>query len=184
MALHFLLGGTRSGKSRLAETLAASFGTDVTYIATATAGDEEMTKRIEHHQQSRPSSWKTIEEPVFLAQAIEQAFKIGDVVLVDCLTLWICNLMCETEKGLLASEQSGFMQLLQQVSRNDVEGKQLILVSNETNMGVIPMDAFTREYCDIAGRLHQQIAELDGNVILAVAGLPHVIKGNWLLSAQ
>ncbi|MCG8490758.1 MAG: bifunctional adenosylcobinamide kinase/adenosylcobinamide-phosphate guanylyltransferase [Sneathiellales bacterium] len=184
MALHFLLGGTRSGKSRLAETLAASFSADVAYIATATAGDDEMLARIEHHKQSRPANWKTIEEPLYLSKVIEDAFLDRDIVLVDCLTLWICNLMCEKEKEIAAAEQSSFLTFLQTFTEADTGNKHLILVSNETNMGVIPMDAFTREYCDIAGRLHQNIAEMEGNVILAVAGLPHVIKGNWLLSEE
>ncbi|MFT6557204.1 bifunctional adenosylcobinamide kinase/adenosylcobinamide-phosphate guanylyltransferase [Sneathiella sp.] len=178
MKLHFILGGARSGKSGLAERLADFLGKNVCYIATATAFDEEMRTRIVRHKEQRPSHWACLEEPVRLAQAISQGFELSDIVLVDCLTLWLSNLLFAEDTEQLDAEKQSFLSLISDLKGSHA-GKHLILVSNETNMGVIPLEKLTRQYCDLAGWLHQDIAKLSDAAILAVAGLPHVLKGNW-----
>ena len=168
MTTTLILGGTKSGKSRLAEQWAATTSESVTYIATAQAQDDEMAKRIKQHQQQRPDNWPTIEQPLYLADAIKKA--TTDVVLVDCLTLWLTNLLL-AEDVLLTEQISAFLDTLQ------TSDKHIIMVSNETNMGVMPLGDLTRRYCDEAGVLHQRIAKISDNVILTVAGLPHILKG-------
>ncbi len=168
MNITLILGGTKSGKSRLAEEWATATGQAVTYIATAQAHDDEMAQRIQHHQQQRPDSWPTIEQPIYLADAIKQA--TTEVILVDCLTLWLTNLLM-AEESLLKQQLSVLLQTLQTID------KHIIMVSNETNMGIMPLGDLTRRYCDEAGLLHQRIAKLSDNVILTVAGLPHILKG-------
>jgi adenosylcobinamide kinase/adenosylcobinamide-phosphate guanylyltransferase len=168
MTKTLILGGTKSGKSHLAEQWANATSQFVSYIATAQAHDDEMAQRIKQHQQQRPDNWPTIEQPLYLGDAINQA--TTDVVLVDCLTLWLTNLLLA--KGDLLTEQ--ISALLDTLQTTD---KHIIMVSNETNMGVMPLGDLTRRYCDEAGVLHQRIAKMSDNVILTVAGLPHILKG-------
>ncbi|MBD3669552.1 MAG: bifunctional adenosylcobinamide kinase/adenosylcobinamide-phosphate guanylyltransferase [Gammaproteobacteria bacterium] len=165
-----ILGGARSGKSALAQGLAERSGLQVVYIATATAGDAEMAERIRRHQADRPVHWQLVEEPLALAEAIEAAAGPDRCILVDCLTLWLSNLLVAEQSDL----ESRHASLLETVAR--VPGH-LILVSNETGMGVIPMGELTRRYVDEAGRLHQALAQRCDRVTLTVAGLPHVLKG-------
>jgi len=171
MTISLILGGVKSGKSRLSEQYAKDTGLDVHYIATAQAGDGEMQQRILHHQQSRPSEWVTIEEPINLSATIEKYCLKNQCVLVDCLTLWLTNLLLADNDALLSTEIDALL-----ASLEHVEG-QLILVSNETNMGIVPLGELSRRYCDEIGLLHQAIAKLSDNVILTVAGLPHSLKG-------
>jgi len=166
-----VLGGVKSGKSRLAEQLASSSELDVLYIATATADDDEMHERIKKHQQQRPEHWQTIEEPIHLAATLQQACKRDRCVLVDCLTLWLTNLLMAEDKALLEQEIAALNAIIPELSGH------LILVSNETNMGIMPLGELSRQYCDKIGILHQQIAAEFDRVILTVAGLPHVLKG-------
>lgn len=168
MTKTLILGGTKSGKSHLAEQWAKATGQSVSYIATAQAHDDEMAQRIKQHQQQRPDNWPTIEQPLYLGDAINQA--TTDVVLVDCLTLWLTNLLL-AEGDLLTEQISALLVTLQTTD------KHIIMVSNETNMGVMPLGDLTRRYCDEAGVLHQRIAKMSDNVILTVAGLPHILKG-------
>ena len=168
MSKTLILGGTKSGKSRLAEQWATATAQSVSYIATAQAHDNEMAQRIKQHQQQRPDNWPTIEQPLYLGDAINQA--TTDVVLVDCLTLWLTNLLL-AEGDLLTEQISALLDTLQTTD------KHIIMVSNETNMGVMPLGDLTRRYCDEAGVLHQRIAKMSDNVILTVAGLPHILKG-------
>lgn len=169
MPVTLFLGGTKSGKSRLAESYASATDSEVSYIATSEALDDEMKQRIQRHQQQRPSHWHTIEQPIKLASAIARAKT--DTILVDCLTLWLTNLLL-ADNGKQFSDQRDA--LLTTIENNN---KTLIMVSNETNMGIVPMGSLSRRYCDEAGLLHQAIAALSDNVILSVAGLPHVLKG-------
>ncbi len=171
MSLSLILGGVKSGKSRFAEQLAIKSGLAVTYIATAQAHDDEMQQRIQHHQQSRPKHWQTLETPIHLAAVIKQQCVINQCVLVDCLTLWLTNLLMREDEALLRHEVEHLISCL-----NELEG-QLILVSNETNMGIMPLGKLTRQYCDEIGLLHQAIAAECHNVVLTVAGLPHSLKG-------
>lgn len=166
-----ILGGVRSGKSRLAERLAVESGLRVTYIATATAGDDEMRARIAAHRARRPDDWHLIEEPVRLATALQAHATAGHCILVDCLTLWLTNLLMAEDSCSLERERAALRDVLPGLPG------QLILVSNETNMGVMPLGELTRRYCDEAGRLHQDLAQLCERVILTVAGLPHILKG-------
>ena len=167
-----ILGGVRSGKSRLAEKMASETELAVSYIATATADDEEMQRRIATHQEHRPEHWQLIEEPVRLASALTEHAAAGQCLLVDCLTLWLTNLLMSDNAGVLETERAALLEVLPGLPG------EIILVSNETNMGIIPMGELSRRYCDEAGRLHQQLAQLCDRVILTVAGLPYILKGN------
>lgn len=166
-----ILGGVRSGKSRLAERLAIESRLPVTYLATATIGDEEMRARIASHRMRRPDHWQVIEEPLQLASVLNQHADTERCLLVDCLTLWLTNLLIHADTSRFDTERSAFLEVLPGLT-----GK-LILVSNETNMGITPLGELSRRYCDEAGKLHQEIAHHCDQVILTVAGLPLMLKG-------
>jgi adenosylcobinamide kinase/adenosylcobinamide-phosphate guanylyltransferase len=171
--IELFLGGTRSGKSRLAEQCAAKSALEVVYIATATADDSQMQTRISQHQDSRPDSWALIEEPLYLGATIENLCAATDkpqCLLVDCLTLWLSNCLFKQDLAFYQQQKAHLLQVLENIPAT------IIFVSNETNMGVIPMGEVSREFCDQAGLLHQEIAALSNKVTLAVAGLPHVLK--------
>lgn len=166
-----ILGGMRSGKSRLAEQHARESGLPVTYLATATVEDDEMRARIAHHQAQRPNHWQLLEEPLALASALQRHAAAGHCVLVDCLTLWLTNLLCAEDEARLRQEVSALLDVLPSLPGH------IILVSNETGMGIVPLGELTRRYCDEAGRLHQAVAQCCERVILTVAGLPLKLKG-------
>jgi len=168
---HLILGGMRSGKSALAEKLARQSEMSVTYLATATAGDKEMTDRIRAHQSRRPAHWQLIEEPCHLAQSLRKTACEGHCILVDCLTLWITNLLLNKDPGLLAMERNELLACVP-----DLKGE-IIFVSNETNMGLVPMEALSRRFCDEAGSLHQEMAQIVERVTLVTAGLAQTLKG-------
>lgn len=172
MAKTLILGGVKSGKSRLAEQRAINSKLAVYYVATARADDSEMQQRIALHQQQRPAHWTTIEVPLNLAAALQQQDSADKCILVDCLTLWLTNLLLSDDENLLTNEIQLLLETLPTLQAD------IILVSNETSMGIVPMGELTRRFCDEAGRLHQQLAALMDNVILTVAGLPHALKGN------
>lgn len=169
-----ILGGVRSGKSRLAERLAIESRMPVTYLATATIGDAEMQARIDLHRANRPAHWHVIEEPLQLATTLSQSAAANRCLLVDCLTLWLTNLLLHPDSNILENELAALLAVLP-----TLPGR-IILVSNETNMGVTPMGELSRRYCDQAGRLHQLVAQQCQQVILMVAGLPHILKGDSL----
>jgi len=167
-----ILGGMRSGKSALAQQTAAESGLQVCYIATATAGeDEEMARRIERHQQDRPAHWQTIEAPYDLATALQLHAANDRCLIVDCLTLWLTNLLLLEDEARLVDERQALFDLLPSLPGH------IILVSNEINMGVVPLGELSRRFCDEAGWLHQALAPLCDRVRLTVAGLPLVVKG-------
>ena len=166
-----VLGGARSGKSHYAEQLAQRSGQEVVYIATAAAGDGEMSERIRQHQQSRPQEWLTIEEPLALAAVLAQQASSEKVILVDCLTLWLTNLLCCDDAARFTMETEA---LLEQV--RTLPGH-IIFVSNEVGMGVVPLGELSRRFVDEAGRLHQRLAQQLGSVVFIVAGLPMALKG-------
>ncbi len=166
-----ILGGMKSGKSRFAEQLATQLEQPVVYIATAQPWDDEMRLRIHAHQQQRPSQWQTVEAPLHLAKALQAQDAPNRTLLIDCLTLWITQLLYHDNPALLEQELNAFQTLLPKLQAN------IILVSNETNMGIIPMDALSRHFCDTAGKLHQQLVPVMDSVVLTVAGLPLYIKG-------
>lgn len=166
-----ILGGARSGKSRHAETLAQQSGREVVYIATATAHDAEMHARIAHHRASRPAHWQTIEEPLALATTLQQHAAPGRLLLVDCLTLWLTNLLCHEDPNRLPTETQALLACLPELPGD------LLLVSNEVGLGIIPLGELTRRYVDHAGQLHQQLAAQLETVVFMMAGLPHPLKG-------
>jgi adenosylcobinamide kinase/adenosylcobinamide-phosphate guanylyltransferase len=151
-----ILGGVRSGKSALAQQRALASGLHLTFIATATAEDEAMAARIQRHRLERTDAWTLIEEPI---------------VLVDCLTLWLSNLLGAASESAFQYERQALLELLPQLPGH------IILVSNEVNMGVVPMGELSRRFCDEAGWLHQALAQQCQRVTLSVAGLPLVLKG-------
>jgi adenosylcobinamide kinase/adenosylcobinamide-phosphate guanylyltransferase len=166
-----ILGGVRSGKSRLAERLARESGLPVTYLATALPGDDEMRARIAAHQARRPADWQLVEEPLRLAATLTAVCAEDRCVLIECLTLWLTNLLCGDDEARLQHELDAL-----RIRVPTLPG-QLIFVANEVNMGVIPMDPLSRRYCDLAGTLHQALAADCDRVILTVAGLPLLVKG-------
>lgn len=166
-----ILGGVRSGKSRIAEQHAIESGLAVVYVATASALDEEMRQRIAHHQARRPADWRLVEAGGDLAAVLQREAAAGRCVLVDCLTLWLTQLLCEDDASRLGHEVERLLAALP-----DLPGK-IILVSNETNMGIVPMGELSRRYCDEMGRLHQRLGAICDRVILTVAGLPLQVKG-------
>jgi adenosylcobinamide kinase/adenosylcobinamide-phosphate guanylyltransferase len=165
-----ILGGVRSGKSRLAEGLATESGLPVTYLATATVQDDEMRARIAAHRARRPDHWRLVEEPIRVATVLEQHAAADRCLVVDCLTLWLTNLLGANDAALFERERSALLSVL------PVLAGRIILIGNETNMGVIPLGELTRRYCDEAGLLHQELARCCDRVVLTVAGLTQVLK--------
>lgn len=173
--IELILGGARSGKSALAERQAQEAqqaGLTVTYIATAQALDAEMAQRIAHHQQRRPADWQLIESPLYLAMCLDQQAAADRCLLVDCLTLWLTNLLlADAEGNALASETAKLIDILPRLPGR------VILVSNEVGLGIVPLGELNRRFVDEAGRLHQRIAAVADRVTLVAAGLPLVLKG-------
>lgn len=171
MIRHVLvLGGARSGKTSFAERLAIRSGVKPAYLATAEALDAEMRERVESHQRGRAGRFTTLEEPLALADAIIKASKQHDVILVDCLTLWITNLLVAGEDVAKAVEELG--STLIQTKR-----AKIVLVSNEVGLGIVPDNAMARTFRDLAGSAHQRLAEICDDVYFVVAGLPMTFKG-------
>ncbi len=165
-----ILGGARSGKSALAEQRARDSGLAVTYIATATAGDGEMARRIARHRADRPSGWRTVEEPLQLARVLHAEAAPDRCLLVDCLTLWLSNLLAEGD-AVLERQQAALLDTLPQLPG------EILLVSNEVGLGVVPVGELARRFVDEAGRLHQRLARRCERVTLVVAGLEYPLKG-------
>lgn len=172
--LQLILGGARSGKSRLAEKLASESGLAVTYIATSQPLDGEMNERVRHHRERRPAHWRLIEEPVELARVLRDNASADSCLLVDCLTLWLTNLLMLENPQRLTEERDALLQCL-----GELPGE-ILFVSNETGMGVVPLGELTRRFVDEAGWLHQALAERCQRVVLTVAGLPLTLKGTAL----
>ncbi|QVL46352.1 MAG: bifunctional adenosylcobinamide kinase/adenosylcobinamide-phosphate guanylyltransferase [Methylophilaceae bacterium] len=175
MAVHLVLGGARSGKSAFAEKLAATSQLSVTYIATAQVYDDEFAKRIAHHQARRPADWQLIEAPFNLASVLATQAKEYTVVIVDCLTLWLAQCICPDcalpAKVSWENERAAFINVLPNL-KGDV-----ILVSNEVGMGIVPLGEINRQFQDEQGRLNQSIATLADKVSFIAAGLPIQLKG-------
>ena len=161
-------GGCRSGKSRYAQELAESLGASRVMVATAEALDDEMRDRIARHQADRRAGWRTIESPTQLAEHVSHP---GEVVLVDCLTLWVSNLLCAdlTDADMEAAARS-------LVDALQASSSPVVLVSNEVGLGIVPMNSLARRFRDHAGFLAQRIAEVADRVVFTVAGIPMIIK--------
>ncbi|ENX02279.1 hypothetical protein F900_01343 [Acinetobacter modestus] len=168
--LQLILGGARSGKSRLAEQTAKETGLSVIYIATAQALDTEMQQRIAHHKQQRPAHWQVFEEPTYLADRLLQCDQANQLILVDCLTLWLSNLLLAEDSALQQQQIQQLLNVLPQLK------SKIILVSNETGLGVVPMGELSRRFVDEAGRLHQNLGQLANKVVFCVAGFPMILK--------
>lgn len=171
MSRHVLvLGGARSGKTSFAEKLAMGAGVKPAYLATAEALDAEMRERVETHRRMRATRFETIEEPLELPRALEEAASRHDVILVDCLTLWITNLLGAGRDVAAAVEQLG-------TSLARIEEPRVILVSNEVGLGIVPDNPLARTFRDLSGSTHQRMAEICTDVYFVVAGLPMTLKG-------
>jgi adenosylcobinamide kinase/adenosylcobinamide-phosphate guanylyltransferase len=195
MTRTLILGGARSGKSRHAEQLALASGKELIYIATAQARDAEMAARIELHRRRREADgeggggdnhgaarWITVEQPLALGDALAQWCAPQRLVLVDCLTVWLSNLLFAEARdypeigridppACFAPQRAAFLQALAQA------GGDVVLVSNEVGSGIVPQGAVSRWFVDEAGRLHQAAAAICERVVLVAAGLPLALKG-------
>jgi adenosylcobinamide kinase/adenosylcobinamide-phosphate guanylyltransferase len=167
-AVTLVLGGARSGKSAHAEALIATHDGAPVYIATAEPGDDEMAERIAAHRARRGEGWRTVEASIALAAALREEAVAGNAVLVDCLTIWLSNLL------FAARDVDADMTELR-AALNDVEGP-VVLVSNEVGLGIVPENALARAFRDHAGRLNQMVAQAADTVVLVTAGLPMTLK--------
>lgn len=186
--ISLVLGGARSGKSRYAESLVKKISERksesienhrVFYVATATAGDDEMAERIRQHQVDRPSSWQLIEEPLNLAEVVSNACNT-DILLIDCMTLYLTNWLCKP-----SSEVPSDIEKLQQdwcteknalITALKQTPAQVVIVSNEVGSGIVPLGELSRVFVDEAGWLNQALAELANDAVLIVAGCPLILK--------
>ena len=169
--IELVLGGARSGKSRYAEQQVVNTPGRRIYIATATAGDGEMTERIALHRRQRADNhWLTVEEPIELAQVLEQQCRPDTVVLVDCLTLWLSNCLF-SENADWQQQKKRLLQLLSTLPGT------VIFVSNEVGQGIVPLGEINRRFVDESGWLHQAVAELADRVTFVTAGIPQSLKG-------
>lgn len=168
--LTLILGGARSGKSRHAQTLAETSGQTVTLVATARAGDAEMAERIARHRAERPGHWHTVEEPLALAEMLARHAEAGRLIVVDCLTLWLMNLL-EAGEEVFQRERAALLAALP-----GLPGP-VVLVANEVGLGVVPLGALSRRFVDEAGRLNQSLAAIADRVVFVAAGLPLPLKG-------
>lgn len=164
-----VLGGARSGKSAFGEKLVAESGLAPVYLATSEPRDDEMVTRIAHHRARRGSEWTTLEEPDDLEGALQRVAQSGRVILVDCLTLWITNLMMAEDD--IAVRSAALCSVLADI------GGPVVLISNEVGLGIVPDNRMAREFRDHAGRLHQDVAAIADTVYFIAAGLPLKMKG-------
>ena len=169
-SVELILGGARSGKSRYAERRALESGLDCIYIATAQAGDAEMAERIRMHREQRNGFSASIEEPLALAQTIAAAMSGSRCLLIDCLTLWLTNLLLRGDEDYFRRERGALFDVL-----SDAKGR-IIFVSNEVGLGIVPADALSRRFVDESGRLHQELAARCDRVVFTIAGLPQILK--------
>jgi len=169
----FVVGGCRSGKSRYALELAKQTGgSNKIFIATCIPRDDEMKHRVELHQRHRGPGWTTVEVPIYLGESIIESSETADVIIVDCLTLWISNLLMETD------DQEEITRHIHELIRG-IKGAQcsVVLVSNEVGTGIVPENSLARLFRDIAGFANQDVAACSDRVIWMVAGIPVTIKG-------
>lgn len=167
-----ITGGARSGKSQYALNMAALYGKRKAYLATAQPLDHEMQKRIENHRRMRGKDWITIEEPLRVSQVLKEIGESCDVVILDCLTLWISNLLTnyKTDQRVIINEIKKLAQ-----SAREFKGT-LVIVSNEVGMGIVPENRLSRQFQDLAGYANQKIAEVVDEVIIMVSGIPLKVK--------
>lgn len=165
-----ITGGARSGKSEYAERRAVEMGGRRLYLATAEAKDEEMAQRIAEHRKQRGNQWRTIEEPLELTQALLAQRGKTDCALVDCLTLWISNLLIGRDEEYASEKVEELIEKLPQLNFH------LVFVTNEVGSGIVPDNLLARKFRDLAGWTNQRIAQAANEVILMVAGIPIIVK--------
>jgi adenosylcobinamide kinase/adenosylcobinamide-phosphate guanylyltransferase len=169
-----VIGGIRSGKTAMAEQRAQAAGEPVVYVATATAGDDEMAQRITRHQEQRPASWGLAEEPLQLAKVLKdvQAETANPpLLLIDCMSLWVSNLLFAGDE-VFAREREAFLNAVEHYAGS------VVVVTNEVGLGTIGMDPLTRRFANELGWLNQGLAERCDEVVMSVAGLPLTLKGS------
>ncbi len=166
-------GGARSGKSSFAQRLADNMKGRKVFLATAEALDEEMKSRIEIHRKERPSGWDTIEETKHLSKALNNCNRKFEVILIDCLTMWISNLLSKTafDESQIQKEVNDFISKCKAIKGT------VIIVTNEVGLGIVPANRLARIFRDVAGRANQEIAAIADEVYLIVAGIPLKLKG-------
>jgi len=167
-----ITGGARSGKSQYALNIAASYGKRKAYLATAQPFDQEMRRRIKNHRRMRGKDWIAIEEPLRVSKVLKEIDESCDVVILDCLTLWISNLLSnyKTNQRVIINEINKLAQ-----STREFKGT-LVIVSNEVGMGIVPENRLSRQFRDLAGYANQKIAEVADEVIMMVSGIPLKVK--------
>lgn len=164
-----VLGGAKSGKSAYAESVLNRFAPPYLYVATAQVLDDEMKEKVRAHRQRRRDLYETVECPLFLPETLSEICKMGRPVLIDCITLWLSNLLCFStiDPGFAVDE------LCQSISS---ASSPLVIVSNEVGAGIVPENALARKFRDLAGNTNQRLARTCGSVVLVVAGLPLMLK--------
>jgi adenosylcobinamide kinase/adenosylcobinamide-phosphate guanylyltransferase len=170
----YITGGARSGKSRFAQMLAETCPGDLLYVATAGVHDEEMASRVERHRLARGERWTTLEEPLALSERLPSAAAGKGAVLLDCVTLWLTNLLfsCNEEEARVLAEVDRFFSVLPGLTAT------LFVVSNELGMGVVPANPLARKFRDLAGDVNQRLAAVADEAWLVVSGLPLRIKSS------
>ena len=170
--IYLFIGGCRSGKSAAALQQAKQFGADrKIFVATCQPQDAEMHARVERHRQERDATWETIEEPLEIAAIVHQHSGPQTVILVDCLTLWLTNMIVQDADDATISQRIATLEDALSNARGTV-----LLVANDVGMGIVPDNAMSRRFRDWAGSLNQQMARCAREVILTVAGIPVPIK--------
>lgn len=177
-----VLGGARSGKSAYAEQQALLAQAPVTVIVTARADDAEMAARIAHHQAQRPGAWKTVEAPIALGAAIRAQAQPGQTLVIDCLTVWLANLLFAAgtdypETGTIAAPEIFVEERASLLAAVAEAPGEIWMVSNEVGLGIVPLGAINRWFVDEAGRLNQALAQICDRAVFVAAGLPLVLKG-------
>jgi adenosylcobinamide kinase/adenosylcobinamide-phosphate guanylyltransferase len=165
-----VLGGARSGKSSWALKYAEEHYASCLFLATAEVTDEEMEDRIRLHKEARGPRWRLVEEPVNIAEALEQKCEGADVVLIDCMTIWQSNILMKTGAEKVPIYREKLLEVLLKRERS------VILVSNEVGAGIVPLHPLARQFRDLAGTLNQELAALADKVVMTVAGIPLFIK--------
>ena len=167
-----ITGGCRSGKSRFASDFANQHFSKKLYLATCEALDEEMAQRIEHHKKMRGPEWQTLEEPIKIVEGIRQYEDGVEVILLDCITLWLSNLLTKGNTDLkIMDEINRFVEMIKQTPAS------LVIVSNEVGMGIVPVDPLGRRFRDLSGMANQRIGQVAETVIFMVSGIPIFLKG-------
>ncbi len=172
--LVLILGGCRGGKSRFALELGKRLGRRRIFVATAEAFDDEMRQRIARHRADRGPDWQTIEAPISLSEALREHTAEADVVVVDCLTVWLGNLLCPERQPSCRLEDAVSSLLAELAGRRT----HVVVVSNEVGLGIVPDNALARQFRDEQGRLNQQVAAIADGVVFVAAGLPMTLKGS------